>query len=115
MKFKESFMEKTDHSSTFENESKVRNVFTDVNTISSIPSGLFMLGIVVFVMSYMLSKSIVLTLILTIPYFVMMYTIHKDDVHGLKVWMACWGDKTVVWESGRSQELNFIVTKEGSK
>ena len=105
-------MEKTDHSSSFEQEAKVRNVFTDVNTISSIPSGLFMLGIVVFVLSYMLGKNIILTLIVTVPYFVTMYTIHKDDVHGLKIWLACLGDKTIVWESGRRQELNFIVTNE---
>ncbi|AUZ86188.1 hypothetical protein [Methylophaga nitratireducenticrescens] len=97
-------------SSRFSQAAKTRGIFTSVNTISGIPSGLFIAGLLGSIAVYFLFKSFFVAICVGAAYFILMYSIHKDDVRALKIWLACFRDKTLVWEAGRSKRINLIFT-----
>lgn len=97
-------------SSRFSQATKNRGILTSVNTISGIPSGLFITGLMGSVALYFLFKSFFVAISIGAAYFILMYAIHKDDVRGLEVWLVCIREKTLCWEAGRSKKINFSIT-----
>jgi hypothetical protein len=102
-------MADNNRTSQYEIETKNRDVFNKVHTVRSIPSNLFVFGLVAAIAIYFLFKSFVIAAGFVVGYYTLMYQIHKNDVKGLKIWLACVFDKTVVWEAGRRKALALFV------
>ena len=92
-------------------ELAIRNVraFHDDNLILGIPQGLFMGGLVVMVMAYLIFSLFWLPLVVAMLYYVPLYAIHKDDPKGLTIWLAALSSRTLVWESGRRKSFPLII------
>ena len=92
-------------------ELAIRNVraFHDDNVILGIPQGLFMGGIVVMVMAYLVFGLLWLPPVVAVLYYVPLHTMHKDDPKGLTIWLAALSTRTLVWESGRRKSFPLIV------
>lgn len=88
---------------------KNRAVFNDVSTMAGMPTGLFLLGVVLCVGMYAATRTFFAILILAPAYFIPMYAIHKDDVRGLKIWLSVWNDNVNLWESARRKPIHIVV------
>mgnify|MGYP000014671388 CR=1 FL=1 len=83
--------------------------FTDDHLILGIPQGGFMLGIVIVLLSYFVTKILWLPVLVAALYYVPMYHVHRDDPRGLKIWVNVLASSTLVWEAGRRKPFQFTV------
>ncbi len=92
-------------------ELAIRNVraFHDDNVILGIPQGLFMGGLVVMVMAYLVFGLLWLPPVVAVLYYAPLHAMHKDDPKGLTIWLAALSSRTLVWESGRRTPFPLIV------
>ncbi len=92
-------------------ELAVRNVraFHDDHLILGIPQGLFMGGMVVMVMAYLIMGVFWLPVVAGVAYYLPMYAMHKDDPKGLTIWVAALASRTLAWESGQRTPFPIIV------
>lgn len=91
---------------------KNRAVFNDVSIIAGMPAGLFLLGIVMCVGMYAASRTVFAVLIIGPAYFIPMYSIHKNDLRGLQVWLSIFNDSVNTWECARRTNMNLIFRHE---
>ena len=98
-------------SSSEKSELAVKHVkaFTEDHLILGIPQGGFMLGSVVVVLSYVVTKMLWLPVVVAGLYYVPMYHVHRYDPRGLKIWMNVLASSTLVWEGGRRKPFRFTV------
>lgn len=85
------------------------NVFLLVDTIMGMPSGIFMVGLLIPVLIYFITKTFLLTVLITICYYMVMFSIHKDDVHAFKIWKALLTSKTNSWFCGKYKKTILII------
>ncbi len=88
---------------------KNRAVFNDVSLMFGMPTGIFLLGVVMIVGMYASTRTFLAVFILAPLYYIPMYAIHKDDVRGLKVWLSVWNDSINQWECARRKPLNLVI------
>ncbi len=95
--------------SDIDNSVKNRKIFTDQHLIAGIPANLFVIGLVVTVLPILLFKSASLCFVFAVIYYGFMIPLHKDDPKALGVWLSCFSDKFVYWESGRCKKNTLII------
>lgn len=90
---------------------KNANVFLTVDTILGMPSSIFMVGLLVPILIYFITKSFLLTLLIGTCYYIIMFSIHKDDVHAFKIWKALLTSKTNTWFCGKYKKTTLIIMR----
>ena len=94
-----------------DNATRNRAVFNDVSMKAGMPTNLFLLGLVLCIGMYIVTRTLLVPLILAPAYFIPMYAIHKDDVRGLKIWLSVWSDNTNLWEAGTRKPIELVFRK----
>lgn len=102
-------MDSSSQGSNFSNSLKKRGILNDVDFQAGMPTGLFLVGLILALFIYFVSRSFILSFAVAAIYFYIMQAIHKNDVHGFKVWMKCLSSNKLKWEAGRTTPIQLEI------
>jgi type IV secretory pathway VirB3-like protein len=88
---------------------KNRKILTENHLILGMPAVLFMIGVCVPVVSFIVFRSFIAAVFLGAAFFAPMLAIHKNDPKGLKVWIACIMDSTSRWSAGSRSRIDLVI------